>query len=104
MITLEVRTPVGRAIHTNGHRGKSFFITPCNINVFAGTVLLETLDAGGQVDFRAVVTAREGVSPVIVHLQKVTAAPKTPTAAPKTQPKPRPKTPSGARRARGGAR
>lgn len=87
MITLDVRTPVGRAIHTNGHRGRSFFTTPCTINVFAGVVLLETLDANGQVDFRAIVTAKEGVSPVIVHLEKVTSAPPAPKAAPKVQPK-----------------
>ena len=99
MITLDVRTPVGRAIHTNGHRGRSFFTTPCTINVFAGIVLLETLDANGQVDFRATVTAKEGVSPMVVHLQKVTLAapPPAPGAAPTTAPKgkPAPKKTSG---------
>jgi len=96
MITLNVNTPVGRVIYTNGHRGKSFFVAPCKINVFAGAVLLETIDAAGQVDFRAELVAKEGHSPVDVDLQKVVAkavpAPKpTPKPAPKTAPKPAPK-------------
>jgi hypothetical protein len=94
VITLDVRTPVGRAIHTNGHRGRSFFTTPCSINVFAGVVLLETLDAGGRVDFRAIVTAKEGASPVVVHLEKVAAA-TAPAAQARTQPKVQPKKPAG---------
>jgi hypothetical protein len=92
VITLNVRTPVDRQIHTNGHRGKSFFTTPCKINVFAGAVLLETIDANGEVDFRAELIAKEGVSPVDVDLVKVTAKPASPhQPAPKTAPKPAPK-------------
>jgi len=91
VITLNVKTPVGRQIHTNGHRGKSFFTVPCSINVFAGTVLLETLDANGQVDFRKEITAKDGKSPVDVDLDPVAAAP-APKAAPNTEAKPAPKT------------
>ena len=109
MITLNVRTPAGRQIHTNGHRGKSFFTTPCNINVFAGAVRLETIDTSGQVDFRIEVTAKEGKSPVDVDLVAVTALPPSPKpkAAPKTAPKtaPKPKSPAKPGRGRsGGAR
>lgn len=112
MITLNVKTPVGREIHTNGHRGKSFYVAPCKINVFAGAVLLETIDAAGQVDYRAELIAKEGNSPVDVDLQKVTAkaapAPKatpkpTPKAAPKPTPKPTSKTGTKSGRS-GGAR
>jgi len=81
MITLNVKTPIGREIHTNGHRGKSFYVAPCTINIFAGVVLLETIDAGGQVDYRAELIAKEGKSPVDVDLQKVAAKP-----APKPEP------------------
>jgi hypothetical protein len=104
VITLNVRTPVGRKIHTNGHRGKSFFTTPCQINVFAGAVLLETIDASGQVDFRAELIAKEGNSPVDVDLAKVTAkpAPPVPKAAPKTAPKTAPKSSAKPRRGRPG--
>ncbi len=97
MITLNVNAPAGREIHTNGHRGKSFYVAPCKINVFAGAVLLETVDANGQVDYRAELIAKEGVSPVDVDLQKVVAktvpAPKAAPkpAAPKTAPKTAPK-------------
>jgi len=107
MITLNVRTPVGREIHTNGHRGKSFFTAPCKINVFAGAVLLETIDANGQVDFRAELIAKEGNSPVDVDLLKVTAKPAAPApkAAPKAAPKTQPKGPAKPGRGRsGGAR
>ncbi len=71
MITLNVKTPVGRKIHTNGHRGKSFYTAPCQINVFAGAVLLETIDPDGQVDFRIEVIAKDGNSPVDIDLVKV---------------------------------
>jgi hypothetical protein len=104
VITLNVKTPVGRQIHTNGHRGKSFFTVPCKINVFAGAVLLETIDANGEVDFRAELIAKEGVSPVDVDLQKVTAKPTPPAAkaAPKTAPKTAPKSPAKPGRGRSG--
>lgn len=95
MITLNVNTPAGREIHTNGHRGKSFYVAPCRINVFAGAVLLETIDANGQVDYRAELIAKEGHSPVDVDLQKVTAkaaAPARPApSGAKPAPKPTPK-------------
>jgi hypothetical protein len=101
VITLNVKTPVGRQIHTNGHRGKSFFTVPCQINVFAGAVLLETIDASGQVDFRAELIAKEGNSPVDVDLLMVVAelAPPAPKTAPKTARKTAPK--SSAKRGRG---
>lgn len=104
MITLNVRTPAGRQIHTNGHRGKSFFTAPCSINVFAGAVLLETIDANGQVDFRIELIAKEGKSPVDVDLAAVTMrpTPPTPKTAPKTAPKPKsPAKPGRGRSARG---
>lgn len=111
MITLNVRTPAGRQIHTNGHRGKSFYTAPCQINVFAGAVLLETIDANGQVDFRAELIAKEGNSPVDVDLAKVTAKPAPPEPkapskpAPKTTAKTTPKSPARPGRGRsGGAR
>jgi hypothetical protein len=92
MITLNVKTPIGRDIHTNGHRGKSFYTAPCKINVFAGAVLLETVDANGKADYRAELIAKEGNSPVDVDLQKVTAAPTPPMPKPAPKPAPKPST------------